>query len=385
MTTLRSPGHPRSSTDHRTRIVFDIGTRIIRAGFAGSSTPRASLLATTRRVRRIAPESFSGLSYRFEADPGPLWDADSSIETSGMTEDLLDWHLQKICNEYLVCETRVKAATVAENAVLPMHVKYAISRVLLGRLNFTSVEFIPAQICALVSAGCESGIVVDIGWHGTTIVPVSNLRAMMLCISTSPLGSRVLVSRTLDKLTSHFPHKARDTLEGLAEEILTRGGIFCDLRRSHHTQECADVALEFRGETYTIPAALRSSVTEILFMDKQYADTDEVGLGTLVAKSVLRAPMDTRRQLLQNVVVVGGAAMIPGLRSRLREETSRALAMISVQSQSQAWQVGLMDADCLSGVWRGASLTASVTKSSREITRDAFLAGRVVPDWSIPF
>ena len=65
-----------------------------------------------------------------------------------------------------------------------------------------------------------------------------------------------------------------------------------------------------------------SCATEIFFegdRDGIYPDNDEIGLAKSVISCLLRLPKDVRSKVMQAVIVVGGGAAIPGVRTRLQK------------------------------------------------------------------
>lgn len=60
----------------------------------------------------------------------------------------------------------------------------------------------------------------------------------------------------------------------------------------------------------------REFACEVLFDD----DIDGKSMATLLLDALLQAPIDLRRQLAENILVIGGTAMLPGFLHRLHAE-----------------------------------------------------------------
>lgn len=80
---------------------------------------------------------------------------------------------------------------------------------------------------------------------------------------------------------------------------------------------CPDVEYPIRGQqVITVPGRLRETAFEVLFPN----DSERAGLPHLVLKSILKCPVDIRRELAENVLLIGGTAMAVGLMARLKDE-----------------------------------------------------------------
>ena len=57
-------------------------------------------------------------------------------------------------------------------------------------------------------------------------------------------------------------------------------------------------------------------------------DADCMSVSTMVLDAILASPIDTRRELAANLVVVGGTSMMVGFKARLVEEIKHLLAEV---------------------------------------------------------
>src|SRR5579862_2440528 len=70
-----------------------------------------------------------------------------------------------------------------------------------------------------------------------------------------------------------------------------------------------------------VPRWICSRTTEIFFegdRQKIQPDTDEMGLASNIIHCLLQLPKDVRAKVMRDILVVGGGAAIPGLRTRLK-------------------------------------------------------------------
>ena len=87
----------------------------------------------------------------------------------------------------LMTDPKARKVIVLENPMLPTAVKQSIIRILFERLSVPSVSFALSPLCALLSIGRITGLVVDVGNLETCTLPV-RLRA---CLSLYRLMVRL--------------------------------------------------------------------------------------------------------------------------------------------------------------------------------------------------
>merc|ERR1712142_1012796 len=138
-----------------------------------------------------------------------------------------------------------------------------------------------------------------------------------------------------------------------------------------------DTVLQVDGET-------RESVCETLFE----RDNDQTSVATMVLDSLLSCPIDTRRQLAANIVIVGGASMVLGFKSRLFQEMKHLLQNQDPYKEKlllpeEGLKLHVTPAKANFACWAGASLFGATDAiASRSFTREAYFKDKCIPDWS---
>ncbi|KAJ3354698.1 Actin- protein 10 [Kappamyces sp. JEL0680] len=118
------------------------------------------------------------------------------------------------------------------------------------------------------------------------------------------------------------------------------------------------------------------------------ANVDWVPIHLAILATLKKCPIDTRRELAHNILLTGGLAMIPGMAQRIGQELERALdrpefgsmngLVESIRILKTVWAPHVVS-------WIGASLLADSPASfSCELTRDSYLQGQAMPDWTRP-
>jgi len=108
--------------------------------------------------------------------------------------------------------------------------------------------------------------------------------------------------------------------EGVLEDIKVRTCFVSDLKHDYTAKfnidgsnECPspppNVNYPLDGEKILhVFGSIGDSVVEILYEH----DNEEKSVATLILDSLLQCPVDTRKQLAENLVITGGSSMLPG-------------------------------------------------------------------------
>lgn len=145
---------------------------------------------------------------------------------------------------------------------------------------------------------------------------------------------------------------------------------------------CPDVQYPLKGKVeIAIPGSLRETAYEALFP----YDNDHLGLPFIILDAILKCPIDMRKELAQNLVLVGGTAMALGIKFRLQKE-------LEALARSEYYKDRLFidefkfhsppsKANCTT--WLGGAIYGGteliLTKS---LTKEAYARLNRVPDWS---
>jgi len=126
--------------------------RFIHAGFSGEPFPHCCIDATAKSEKEVFWEEEN-------------WDG-------GLVEDRLERALREIYSVYLLIDSKNRKVIVSEETLVGYRIKEGICRVLFTYFQVPSVTFLSSHVLALASRGLRTGIVIDIGWHDTRILPV---------------------------------------------------------------------------------------------------------------------------------------------------------------------------------------------------------------------
>ncbi|KAI8318346.1 actin-like ATPase domain-containing protein [Martensiomyces pterosporus] len=430
-------------TSAEEKVVLDIGSFSLRAGFSGDSAP----LHTSHLVGELSPASVGGSGRRLIGRHRGLYDLPLANADEEVLELLLVEQVRELYRTQLLMDPKSRKVAVAEGALLPVPLKRILARVLLGNLRVPQITFYPSSVLALMTCGLTTGLVVDCGHHGTTVVPVYDARPMAAYVVSTPVGGQLLyksVRELLKKFAEFVPFADPETTEkrSVTDDLLTDELVYhimtrllyaspVAVPRALHGEEfgagrVSDKLVEWfeqsmtsahevttlttQGGTLRIPGWVRERAAEVLLAGDKAED--QAGVVECIAKCLQLAPIDTRRSLAKKILVVGGVADLPHLRVRILHDlvahlrTSKgvgsqkwqaladyvALAEEPGAALAEAQEAGAQQQPQATGgngqvfrpsdrCWIGASLAAAARIGGVDVKRDEF-DGVNLPDWT---
>lgn len=285
-----------------------------------------------------------------------LWDLDGIQDELGVLDIFRDIYF-----EQLQTDPKQRRVIIAENPFLSSPVKFAIMSVLFSNLQVPSVSFTPSPLLSLISAGRTTGLVVDVGYLQTVVSPVYASRPLDPFIVTTSFGGKYLSDRLreliveyatyyppfttqqLSTATSQPPSSAipQDAITDAWIEDVKCKALFAepqlrkredsDVVMSESDDDTSQISVKLqtnngRGVVF-IPGWIRTKAVEDLFDSKE--DIDQPSIPECIVKCLQKLPIDTRRDLAGNCLVVGGTASMVGFRTRLKNEIRELLTRSS--------------------------------------------------------
>ncbi|KNG85694.1 actin-related protein RO7 [Aspergillus nomiae NRRL 13137] len=350
-------------------IVFEFGSRWLRAGFEGDSTPtcvvgcgpedsrragdyrgwlKASLNADTLRPQPVKAEEWTG-AYE-------LWKMDVRDVDLGLVEDKIERMFRETYNKYLLTDAGTARLVLVVPSIMPHPLLSSVLSTLFSRWRFPSITLLPSPTMAVAAAGLRSALVVDLGWAETTVTGIYEYREIATKGSTRAMKSLLQeTGRFLTRLSSNSNGDADEISVNFeyCEEVASRF-LWCKPQAGDHgssaTSQLTDPQEGDSGpteediasllhKTVSIPSPsnpssnymdipfskLSEPVEKVLFA-KGVADCDlddeEKPVALLVYNTLLQLPPDVRGICMSRIVFVGGGANIPGVRQRVLAEVS---------------------------------------------------------------
>ncbi|GFF41382.1 actin-related protein 10 [Aspergillus udagawae] len=346
-------------------IIFELGSRWLRAGFEGESLPicvvgygpedwrragdyRGWLKATinTSSSGTVKADEWTG-AYE-------LWKMDLRDVDLGLIEDKIERVFRETYNKYLLTDAGTSRLVLVIPSIMPHPLLSSILSTLFSRWRFPSITLLPSPAMAAIAAGVRSALVVDLGWAETIVTGLYEHREIAAKRSTRAMKSLLQeTARMLTRLASDASpdSEAVDDITvsfEYCEEVVSRFA-WCKPRAGdkaaapselHNIQSPTENDPDSIGNrmvsipspsnpnsTYIdIPfSAFAEPVEKILFAkesEERDLDDEEKSIPLLVYNTLLRLPPDVRGTCMSRIIFVGGGANIPGIRRRVLDEVA---------------------------------------------------------------
>jgi len=370
------PGPPEDDDDAEElpAVVIDNGAATVRAGFAGEQTPKIIIAQGSSSV--VDPRaSGTGVDSKQQG---------VALESLNHFTDLKStWiGLEKTWRNLfsqLKAEPNSRRVMVTQPILAPIFVGQNMQKIIFEKFKSPMAHLAIAPILTAYSYGVFTGLVIDIGHTSAQVCPIVEGYLKEAAVRRSPhLGGEAL-TRRMYKYLEFTNLKKMPLVEGLEiARKLKEKYCFCvkDPDKFNLVLKDPKCKVDYvlpNKETITITKAL-PSIGEMYFDPRKVSgDKDDSikGLQELIEDSINVSEMDTRTELLQNVLLSGGGTLMKGFVERLDLELKKQLPHAADNIRIHA------DKDRQNAVWRGASVLANLDVFQRKWSkREEYLASR---------
>nr|XP_020671569.1 actin-related protein 10 [Pogona vitticeps] len=379
------------SGGEKTAVVIDLGAAYTKCGFAGETGPRCVIPSEIKKP---------GISK-------PIKVVQYNINTEELYSYLKEF-IHMLYFRHLLVNPRDRRVVIVESVLCPSHFRETLTKVLFKYFEVPSVLFAPSHLMSLLTLGINSAMVLDCGYTESLVLPVYEGIPVLNCWGALPFGGKaihkeleyqLLEQSTVDTGTSKrqsLPSVMGSVPEEIVEDIKVRTCFVSDLQRGLKIQAAKfnldgsterpvpppDVDYPLDGEKILhVNGAIRDSVVEILFEQ----DNEEKSVATLILDSLVECPIDTRKQLAENLVVIGGTAMLPGFLHRLMAEIRYLVEKPKYKERlaSKAFRVHTPPAKPNCAAWLGGAIFGALQDilGSRSVSKEYYNQMGRIPDW----
>ncbi|XP_055496466.1 actin-related protein 10 [Leucoraja erinacea] len=375
----------------KTAVVIDLGAAYTKCGFAGESGPRCIIPSEIKK-------------------PG-ITQAVKVVQYNINTEELYGYlkeFIHMLYFRHLLVNPRDRRVVVIESILCPSHFRETLTKVFFKHFEVPSVLFAPCHLMSLLTLGINSAVVLDCGYTEALALPIYEGIMILNAWEALPLGGKAihkeLQARLLEECTVDT---GTNTGEGLAsvmsslpeetiEDIKVRTCFVSDLQRGEKIQAAKfnidgkaerpqsppDVAYPLDGERILhVKGSVRDSVIEMLFEQ----DNEEKSIATLILDSLLQCPIDTRKHLAENLVIIGGTAMLPGFLHRIMAEIRCLVEKPKYKEvlATKTFKVHTPPAKPNSVAWLGGAIFGALQDilGSRSVSKEYYSQTGRIPDW----
>uniref|UniRef100_A0A8C1BPS3 Actin-related protein 10 n=1 Tax=Cyprinus carpio carpio TaxID=630221 RepID=A0A8C1BPS3_CYPCA len=368
------------SGGEKTAVIVDLGAAYTKCGFAGETGPRFIIPSEIKRAG--SPEAVRVVQY--------------NINTEELYSILKEFvHL--LYFRHLLVNPRDRRVVIVESVLCPSHFRETLSRVFFKHFEVPSVLFAPSHLMSVMTLGIQSALVMDCGYTETLIyegVPILSAWEAL------PMGGKAIhrllwlmyclvFDYLLVFVTDSIP-------EDVVEDIKVRTCFVSDLQRGMKIQEARfnldgsaerpapppDVEYPLDGQKILhVKGSIRDSVAEMLFEQ----DNEEKSIATLLLDTLVKCPIDTRKVLSENLVIIGGTSMLPGFLHRLLSEIRSLVEKPKYRDAlaTKSFRIHSPPAKPNCTAWLGGAIFGALQDilGSRSVSRDYYSETGRIPDW----
>ena len=334
-------------------MIVEVGSRWLRAGFEGDSSPICVVGFGKEEGRRVGDYrgwiSGRGSSTATQCaknveewlDDHQLWSMDIRGVDIGLFEDKIERAFREIYNKYLLTGPGSSRLVLVLPSVVPYPLLSALLSTLFHRWRYPSITLLPSAAMAAVAAGVRSALVIDIGWEETVVTGIYEYREVRTKRSTRAMKLLMQrMGRFLSRLSRQHDIPADEQQRGerisvtfeQCEEIMARMA-WCKLRRPVSRNDDGETSILeeskvsipiTNGQTTAftdVPFSQLSNVVEDSFFpgnaELRDWDDEDMPLDILAYNALLSLSSDVRGSCMSRLIFIGGGSNIPGIRQRI--------------------------------------------------------------------
>uniref|UniRef100_A0A8C6SL79 Actin related protein 10 n=1 Tax=Neogobius melanostomus TaxID=47308 RepID=A0A8C6SL79_9GOBI len=336
------------SGGEKTAIIIDLGAAYTKCGFAGETGPRFIIPS---EIRKPGQQPIKVVQY--------------NINTEELYVTLKEF-IHILYFRHLLVNPRDRRVVIIESILCPSHFRETLTKVFFKQFEVPSVLFAPSHLMAVMTLGINSALVMDCGQTETLVLPVYEHTPILPAWEALPLGGKAI----------HKTCFVSDLQRGLK---IQEAKFNPDAERPAPPP---DVAYPLDGEKILhVKGSIRDSLVEILFEQ----DNEEKSVATLILDTLVKCPIDTRKVLSENLVVIGGTAMLPGFLHRLLAEIRLLVEKPKYSSvlASKSFRIHSPPAKPNCTAWLGGAIFGALQDvlGSRSVSRDYYNQTGRIPDW----
>jgi actin-related protein 10 len=290
----------------------------------------------------------------------------------------------------LLVNPKERRVVISESMLKSVEMRNIIAEVLFKHFHVVSVVFVPSHLLALYSCGVETGLVVDLGYLETSVVPIYEQVPILKAVEYVNLAGKSIHDKIKEEIMTNCmvqvgneekpAHECIDSVkETVLEDIKIR---CCFVGRQGCTLTAQPVNYPMDGnKTLYLNGDMRSHTFDLLFDENE----EDISVTTCILDAILNSPIDCRKGLAENIILIGGGAMSEGFAARLMAELKLKLKSDRYNSKlflkKICFRKPLIPANYCS--WQGGALFGALEiLSDRSISRERYHVNPVLPDWS---
>ncbi|CAG8457169.1 4529_t:CDS:2 [Ambispora gerdemannii] len=289
----------------------------------------------TNLLQKNSSSEFSSHSSPIERGEIKNWDELEALWRHILTKE---FGIRRSCNECPVILTTPSWWTKFQHE--------RIARIFFENFNVPGLYIADQALMALYACGSLSGLVVDVGYGKTDIIPIFESIIQYHAIQTLPIGGQ-----EIDKyLLGIFQSNEQQFLigyDGTIDIDFSRaikeitGGYHDDEYEEQDKKDEADKYLkeiEYHGKRFTINTE-RLQPAQPSFNPSLVGKDEVASLPDAIHLAISSCDLEKRNILWENIVLTGGSSLIKGFRERLQKELDKYSSVTANAGDSQYKEV----------------------------------------------
>ncbi|KAI8959486.1 actin-like ATPase domain-containing protein [Daldinia sp. FL1419] len=362
-------------------IVVELGSRKVRIGFGGDAAPKKTASFSPEQQKRAgdftAWEAGYQNDWRKRAAGKPwgsdyeLWQLDLRGQDLGLVGDKLERELRDAFTKFLLIDSRPRRISLVLPPTLPIPLISSAFDTIFTRFQVPSISLLSSPVMSAMSAGTRSALVIDLGWHETSVTAVYEFREVytwrtiragkLLVEETYEFLVNAIQGRPASSRTARTENKLENESVSFEEcEDFANRMLWCRRTANQPPQDTTEglPTLHEQDETETvapaddrvpvsvqlhtcnppktveIPFAELAEPCEAVFFEPNLSpscfDDHELPVPLLAYRALLQLPLDVRAVCMSRIIFTGGCSNIIGLKGRIFDE-------ISVLAKERGW------------------------------------------------
>lgn len=356
-------------------VVLDIGHAYTKCGFAHEPAPKQIISSQIKRN-----------GYKVN-----LFDYKHDINL--LKENLIEF-VYKIYYEVLNVNSRDRKVVLVESIACESDFKRALADVLFKNFQVISICFIPTHLAALFTIGQKNALVIDCGFIDTQCISIADNYLLTETFNFANIAAQKIhqnIDEFLEKSTdciitngmlkpfSFFSGSKTLSKDELIENVKVKCCFVKSKTSQVQTSSCIynlDRVMQLQ-----VSGQLRELSSEDLFFD-QIDGTQTIQ--HMILDTLLRSPVDLRKTLASNILIIGGTAMLPGFKKRLVEELNHLAISNELKDKLAINEFKFHVPPCFDNytAWLGAAIFASLDiLDSLSIPNSKYTDTTSISDW----
>ena len=269
-------------------VVVEIGTAYTKCGYSGEALPR-SVVKT--------PSALSN----------------PELSESEFYDALRDF-LNIIYFHKVQSRPKEGATVLCENLMASRKLLEAAVKVMFEDFQVPILYLVMENSLPVYTSGGYTGLVVDSGFTDARVLPIFEGIPIVNSYQSMDCGLKKVLECMKTKLELDNDQAVEDILVKMAKVS------FGELRKELQERKGdRDYYVVPKGSGTRVKVSLRQRFTPEEVMFGNY-DSNQHNIAAGVLKSLLKCDIDTRKGLINNIILCGGGSMIPGFQERFEEE-----------------------------------------------------------------